>query len=166
MAALIRHLPRALRAHRLVTPGTVLRWHRRLVTRKWTYPNPTGRPPVSAEIAIAKTPCAVPSVSCSIAVTCPGKSGHCLSRTSGTGAPQVPRSRSTGASASDNAIPRDPSRRRDQRSQPQRRILSCRRPGAWSGQRRRAGCRVWFDRERGNPEAPRTSGLRRGGFPA
>ena len=32
-------------------PGTVLRWHRRLVTRKWTYTNRTGRPPVSAEIA-------------------------------------------------------------------------------------------------------------------
>ena len=31
-------------------PGTVLRWHRRLVTRKWTYPHRTGRPPVSAEI--------------------------------------------------------------------------------------------------------------------
>jgi len=32
-------------------PGTVLRWHRRLVTRKWTYPHRTGRPPVSAELA-------------------------------------------------------------------------------------------------------------------
>jgi putative transposase len=49
-AALIRHLPRRLWAHRLVTPGTFLRWHRRLVTRKWTYPNQMGRPPVGAEI--------------------------------------------------------------------------------------------------------------------
>jgi len=51
MAALIRLLPGKLRMRRLVTPGTVLRWHRRLVTRKWTYPNRTGRPRVSAEIA-------------------------------------------------------------------------------------------------------------------
>jgi putative transposase len=50
MAALIRLLPGRLRTHRLVATGTVLRWHRRLVTRKWTYPNRTGRPPVSAEI--------------------------------------------------------------------------------------------------------------------
>jgi putative transposase len=47
LAALIRRLPARPRAHRLVTPGTVLRWHRRLVTRKWTYPNRTGRPPVA-----------------------------------------------------------------------------------------------------------------------
>jgi putative transposase len=51
LAALIRLLPARLRIHRLVTPGTVLRWHRRLITRKWTYPRRTGRPPVSAEIA-------------------------------------------------------------------------------------------------------------------
>src|SRR5690349_7241800 len=50
LAALIRLLPARLRAHRLVTPGTVLRWHRRLVTRKWSCPNRTGRSPVSAEI--------------------------------------------------------------------------------------------------------------------
>jgi putative transposase len=51
LAALIRLLTARPRAHRLVTPGTVLRWHRRLITCKWTYPNRTGRPPVSAEIA-------------------------------------------------------------------------------------------------------------------
>ena len=51
LAALIRLLPAKVRAHRLITPGTVLRWHRRLVTRQWTCPNRTGRPPVSAEIA-------------------------------------------------------------------------------------------------------------------
>ncbi len=52
LAALIQLLPAQLRAHRLVTlTGAVLRWHRRLVSRKWTYPHRTGRPPVSSEIA-------------------------------------------------------------------------------------------------------------------
>src|ERR1700692_354879 len=51
LAALIPLLPPRLRAHRLVTPGTVLRWHRRLIARKWTYPHRKGRPPVSAEVA-------------------------------------------------------------------------------------------------------------------
>jgi putative transposase len=45
-AALIHLLPRMLRENRLVTPGTVLRWHRRLVTKKWTRLNRPGRPPV------------------------------------------------------------------------------------------------------------------------
>jgi hypothetical protein len=51
LAVLIRLLPPRLRMHRLVIPGTVLRWHRRLVARKWTYPYRAGRPPVGGEIA-------------------------------------------------------------------------------------------------------------------
>jgi putative transposase len=50
LAALARHLPVALRARRLVTPGTLLTWHRRLITRKWTYPVRPGRPRTSKEI--------------------------------------------------------------------------------------------------------------------
>ena len=50
IAALARLLPRHLRLHRIVTPGTLLAWHRRMIKNKWTYPNTTGRPPVPEEI--------------------------------------------------------------------------------------------------------------------
>jgi hypothetical protein len=50
LAALIRRLPRPVRSHRLVTPATVLRWHRRLVAKSWTYPNRGGRPPLPYEV--------------------------------------------------------------------------------------------------------------------
>jgi transposase InsO family protein len=51
LAALIRRLPAVLRGHRLITPATVLRWHRRLIARKWTYPHRGGRPPLDDRIA-------------------------------------------------------------------------------------------------------------------
>ena len=49
-AALARLLPRHLRLHRVVTPGTLLAWHRHLMKSKWTYPNSPGRPPVPEQI--------------------------------------------------------------------------------------------------------------------
>lgn len=50
LAALTRLVPRWVREHRLVTPGTILAWHRRLVAHHWTFPNRCGRPRVSKEI--------------------------------------------------------------------------------------------------------------------
>lgn len=51
LAALSRLLPRSRWSTFFVTPATLLRWHRQLIARHWTYPHPRpGRPPVDREI--------------------------------------------------------------------------------------------------------------------
>jgi putative transposase len=51
LAAAACHLPRRSRGVLLVTPRTLLRWHRAMVRRKWRQPaGRVGRPPLSAEV--------------------------------------------------------------------------------------------------------------------
>jgi putative transposase len=50
LAAASRLLPRPSWRSFMVTPATLLRWHRRLVARRWTYGGRCGRPPVGEEI--------------------------------------------------------------------------------------------------------------------
>jgi len=52
MAVLSRVLPRNRWSSFLVTPSTLLRWHRDLVRRKWTFRHRSvnGRPPISPEV--------------------------------------------------------------------------------------------------------------------
>ncbi len=52
LAAFSRMLPRqAWRQSHFVTPTTLLRWHRELVARRWTYPHRRpGRPPTGVEV--------------------------------------------------------------------------------------------------------------------
>ena len=49
-AALTRRLPKGLLSRRLVTPGTILRWHRRLVRRRWTRAQPVVATPRSGGV--------------------------------------------------------------------------------------------------------------------
>src|SRR4029453_13361605 len=49
LAAASRLLPRARWRSLIVTPATLLRWHRRLVVKRWTSPRPVGRPPIGRE---------------------------------------------------------------------------------------------------------------------
>jgi transposase InsO family protein len=45
-----RLLPRKDWRSFIITPETLLRWHRRLVAKRWTYPRPVGRPPKARDI--------------------------------------------------------------------------------------------------------------------
>jgi len=50
LAAASRLLPRANWTSFIVTPATLLRWHRRLVAKRWTYGGRAGRPPMRREV--------------------------------------------------------------------------------------------------------------------
>jgi putative transposase len=50
LAVASRVLPRARWQSFIVTPATLLRWHRGLVAKRWTYARPVGRPPMRREI--------------------------------------------------------------------------------------------------------------------
>jgi putative transposase len=50
LAAAARTLPRVRWGAFLVTPATLLRWHTRLVPRRWTYARPPGRPPIDRNV--------------------------------------------------------------------------------------------------------------------
>jgi putative transposase len=50
LAAASQLLPRSSWRSFLVTPATLLRWHRRLIARRWSYEGRTGRPPIGGEI--------------------------------------------------------------------------------------------------------------------
>src|SRR5262245_11746256 len=49
LAAASRLLPRAQWRSFIVTPATLIRWHRRLVAKRWTHARPVGRPPIRRE---------------------------------------------------------------------------------------------------------------------
>ena len=50
LTAASRILPRIRWSSFLITPSTLLRWHRRLVANRWTYGRPSGRRPIAREV--------------------------------------------------------------------------------------------------------------------
>jgi putative transposase len=50
LAGLARLLPPQIRRGLLMRPATLLRWHRDLIRRRWTYPHRRGRPSVASEL--------------------------------------------------------------------------------------------------------------------
>jgi putative transposase len=50
LTATSRVLPRANWSSFLVTPATLLNWHRRLMANRWTYARRSGRPPIGREV--------------------------------------------------------------------------------------------------------------------
>jgi hypothetical protein len=50
LAVASRLMPRVRWQAFIVTPATLLRWHRRMVAKRWTYARPVGRPPMRREV--------------------------------------------------------------------------------------------------------------------
>ncbi len=57
LAAASRLLPRVQWRSFIVTPATLLRWHRRLIAKRWTQATSVGRPPLGRETRAAEVPC-------------------------------------------------------------------------------------------------------------
>ena len=50
LAGLARLVPPSVRRGLFLQPATLLRWHRELVRRRWSYPHRRGRPSTSPEV--------------------------------------------------------------------------------------------------------------------